>query len=100
MPQLHRHFLPGQLHVPDFVVFFDDVDDRPSPYPLPLPPTPTPDTYPFSAHLAAISAHLASIYRHLAAISAQVKAEMRALVTSMARVTQPTLWLGIGLRQG
>ena len=28
LPQLHRHFMPGQLHVPDFVVFLDD-DDRP-----------------------------------------------------------------------
>ena len=31
LPQLHRHFMPGQLHVPDFVVFLDDVDDRPPP---------------------------------------------------------------------
>ena len=43
LPQLHRHFMPGQLHVPDFVVFFDDVDDRPPPPPHPiLTPTPTP----------------------------------------------------------
>ena len=35
LPQLHRHFMPGQLHVPDFVVFLDDVDDRPPPEPEP-----------------------------------------------------------------
>ena len=29
LTHLHRHFVPGQLHVPDFVVFLDDVDDRP-----------------------------------------------------------------------
>jgi len=27
--------MPGQLHVPDFVVFLDDVDDRPPPEPEP-----------------------------------------------------------------
>lgn len=29
LSQLHRHFVPGQLHVPEFVVHLDDVDDRP-----------------------------------------------------------------------
>ena len=54
LPQLHRHFMPGQLHVPDFVVFLDD-DDRPPLAPLRVRTTlgsdaePTlPHPYPFT----------------------------------------------------
>lgn len=35
LPQLHRHFVPGQLHVPEFVVHLDDVADRPRALPAP-----------------------------------------------------------------